>query len=320
MRWHSTTYVGFHGGIWTPKKRTDVDAVATLKYDDLGLIWDIPSRRAPRELTGVTLHPSVLDQTIFDWFFNTLLPARHVVGIDAPFGWPRGLRPFLDGAKPSPMPEVEDVSDNPVLYREADRFAERLLGVEPETMLHHGNRATKMQTVVRILQERVGAHVAFVGRATSGTWSELDTILVETDPILAMHDPRFKQRRRKQLAQIEMKLANQGEPRLKKAEKLALSSALIALELDQAICNPEPSRSVYLIPDGMLPVGDAVRRTAVYDGPDNRRSLVDDLGDYFDWQLHLDPDLLPHEGFPSYPIVKRYLERVDKKSRRSIRG
>jgi hypothetical protein len=277
------------------------------------LEWDIPSRRAPRELEANTLHPAVLDETIFEWFFNTLLPVRHVIGIDAPFGWPRGFTSFVGGVNPSPLPDVDDELNNPILFREADRFANKLFSIWRETMLNAGDRVTKMHAVIRILQQRVGAHVAFVGRATSGTWSELNTILVETDPLLAMYDPKFKQRRRELIARIELELANESKPRLRKAEKLALTSALIALELDQSICNPEPSRTVYLIPDGMLPVGDSIRRTVEYDGPVGRGSLLVDFNHDFGWHLHLDPDLLPYEGFPSYPIVKRLLDRLGRK-------
>jgi hypothetical protein len=317
MSLESTTYVGFHGGIWTPSLRSEYDAVATLKYGDKDLVWDLPSRRVENRIKGSSLHPSVLDETIFTWFFGTLMQTRHVFGIDTPFGWPRGFTSFMGGVNPDPLPDVEDESNNPVLYREADRFAEKLLGVWPETMLNDGDRLTKMQTVVRILQQRVDAHVAFVGRASSGTWCRLNTIVVETDPYLATFDPRFKQRRRELLARINMELAFDGKPRLRRSEKSALTSALITLELDQAICNPTPSRTVYLIPDGMLPVGDKMSDNQEYDCQDGPQLVANDLDRKSDWRNELDHDLLPFEGFPAYPILKKHLDRLGKKSRRN---
>jgi hypothetical protein len=86
MSLESTTYVGFHGGIWTPSLRSEYDAVATLEWGALDLIWDLPSRRVESIIEGSSLHPSVLDETIFTWFFGTLMQTRHVFGIDAPFG------------------------------------------------------------------------------------------------------------------------------------------------------------------------------------------------------------------------------------------
>jgi hypothetical protein len=314
-----TTYVGFHGGNWSPKKRTEVDAVATLQYGEVGLIWDIPSRRARRGLTGKTLHPAVLDKTIFQWFFSTELLKRHVIGIDAPFGWPTEFRSFIDGELPSPMPEVGDIKDNRVLYRDADRFAYELLGVESDTMLDNGDSVTKMQTVIRILRERLRAHVAYVGRASSGGWCELDAIIIETDPVCAEHEPTFKRRRRKLFGRINKELAAAGKPRLKTVERAALASALIALELDTLICSPSvegEASSLYLAPDGLLPVGDHARSSCL------RREQSGDLiverstNEGGNWWRYLDRERIATQGFPAYPIDPKKYDRVAKKSRR----
>lgn len=316
MSWRDTTYVGFHGGDWTPSRRSEVDAVATLTHGRDGLVWDLPSRRAPRGLTGNTLHPAILDQTIFEWFFNTIAPTRHVIGVNTPFGWPMEFRSFLDGGMPSPIPHVDDTSANPVLFRESDRFAEELLGVEPDSMLHHADSVTKMHTVMRILRERVNAHVAFIGRASNGTWYDLDTLIVETDAFCADFSSAFKKTRRELFARINKELVANGKPRLKVPEKVALASALIALGLDQAICDPVENNTLYLVPDGLLPVGDVQ--------PTRRHTYADifhadnlNADEESEWKKHIDRKRIQYEGFPTYPIDKKKLERWVKKKQKS---
>jgi hypothetical protein len=314
-----TTYVGFHGGNWAPKRRTEVDAVATLQYGLNGLVWDIPSRNAPRGLTGKTLHPAVLDKTIFEWFFNTLMPVRHVIGIDAPFGWPTEFRSFIDGELPSPMPEVGDIKDNPVLYRDADRFAYELLGVKPNTMLDRGDSVTKVHTVIRILQERLRAHIAYVGRSKSGRWRDLDTIILETDPVCAEFEPTFKRRRRSLFARINKELAASKKPRLKTAEKAALSSALIALELDALLCSPlteGTGNPMYIAPEGLLPDGDMLGANRSCHRPEHGLNMDRSSDGRAHWTKYFDSTRLATQGLPAYPIDPKKYDRVAKKSRR----
>ena len=306
MTLRNTTYVGFKFGTWVPSRRTEVDAVATLQIGLNGFDWDLPSRRAPRGLTGNTLHPTVLDRTVFEWFFNTRMFSRHVFGVDAPFGWPVGFRSFMDGVMPNPMPEMGDLVENPILYRECDRLAFDLLGVEPVPMLDQGDSIAKAQTVIRILQQRVGAHVGFVGRTERGSWCDLDTIIIETDPVCADWNPAFKKVRRSLFAQINRSLQEQGKPRLKTVEKSALSSALIAMGTDQAICDPVDSDTLYFTPSGLFAHGDAWRgswdakrdRTESFVSRDQVEIDLD--GKSSKWPY--DASKYQTEGFPMYPV------------------
>ena len=294
----ATTYVGFHTGTWGPGRRTDADAVATIRVAVNGYDWDLPSRRAPRGYTGNTLHPEVLDRTVFEWFFNTVMFTRHVIGVDAPFGWPTGFRSFIDGKLPDPMPTTDDIIRNPILYREGERFIHDLLDVVPESVLDYANRATKAQAVNGILKERVGAHVSFTGRADRGRWCELDTLIVETSPDFAEYDPAFKRKRRELFADINRTLKAQGKPSLKIVEKEALSSAIIAMELDRAICNPGDGDTYYVVPSAMLPIGDRASG---------------EISMLFPWKC--DPTRFGAEGFPSFPISRKMQEKIAKRKK-----
>ncbi|MFN6112990.1 MAG: hypothetical protein ACK47W_04495 [Bacteroidota bacterium] len=294
-----TTYVGFHTGTWGRGRRTDADAVATLRLALNGYDWDIPSRRAPLGFTGNTLHPEILDRTVFEWFFSTIMFTRHVIGVDAAFGWPTGFRSFIDGVLPDPMPTNDDIIKNPILYREGERFIYELLDVLPKSVLDYADSTTKAQAVIGILKKRVGAHVAFTGRSESGRWCELDTIVVETSPQIAEYDPAFKRNRIELFADINRTLKAQGKPSLKNVEKAALSSALIAMGIDQAICNPGDGDSYYVVPSGMLPIGDR----ASGEGSDL----------FFAWKCN--PSLFKGEGFASFPISRKVQEKVAKRKK-----
>lgn len=294
-----TTYVGFHTGTWGPGRRTDADAVATICVADRGYDWDLPSRRAPRGFTGNTIHPEVLDRTVFEWFFNTVMFTRHVIGVDAPFGWPTGFRSFIDGTLPDPIPTNDDIIKNPILYREAERFIYDLLDVIPESVLDYGDRSTKAQTVIRILQSRVGAHVSFTGRSEMGRWCDLHTIIVETSPQFAEYDPAFKRKRRELFADINRTLKADRQPSLNNVEKAALSSALIAMGLDQAVCNPGDGDTYYIVPSGMLPVDD--------------HAIGEKSTMLFPWEC--DPSHFSSEGFPSFPINRKVQERIAKRKK-----
>jgi hypothetical protein len=105
-----------------------------------------------------------------------------------------------------------------------------------------------------------------------------------------------------------------GKPRLKDPEKVALASALIALGLDQAICEPVESSTLYLVPDGLLPVGD------VHSTVDRSRqefvSLYYDADESRDWQAHINRKRIQYEGFPAYPIDKKKLDKWLQKKRK----
>lgn len=301
MRFYDTTYVGFSTGSWVPEGPSNVDAVASLQVGLAGYEWDLPSRHAPRGLTKNSLHPAVLDKTVFKWFFDTLAPVRHVIGVAAPLGWPVGLRPLMDGKTPEPLPVVGDIVLNPILYREAARFIHDLLGIEPLSVLEDGDRISKAQAVVRILQQRVGAHVGFVGRSDRGKWDELDTILIETAPDCAEYEPAFVKERRRLFAEVNRSFNAQGKPRLNRSEKQALSSALIASGLDSAICSPGRSGAMYIVPSGLRTLQDDQERSNI-----GQTAICDQTFSRYD------SSRFETEGFPSFPIRETSYKSLQK--------
>lgn len=247
-------YIGFDVGGWLT--RTSHDAIARLTVSEHTRSWDIASRDAKGRRIRNILHPQNIENVI-SLLFNAIVGIPTTVAIDAALGWPMDFRTLAGGSVPRTLPDIGGKSiDNPVLYRETERFVADNCSTVPLTAVGDmfGNPSTKAQATALLLRKRLsGCMPPFDAWSVEKFCASLVTIF-ETYPAAAMKSASFKTLLKGEIAAINKQMRTIKQRSLTPDDKDAVSCALVAEDLHHAVCfgSANPSRT-YILPDGSNP-------------------------------------------------------------------
>ncbi|MBK7033842.1 MAG: hypothetical protein IPH85_12235 [Ignavibacteria bacterium] len=229
-------YVGFDVGGWLV--RSSHDAVARLMISGHERKWDILSRDDKGHRRKNILHPDNSSKLIRE-LCVTCDAVQTIIAIDAALGWPTEFRDLINGEVPNPLPSIESKSiENKVLYRETERFIFHRTNTHPLTAVGDmfGNPSTKAQATALRIRGEFGAYMPPFDPWSRDSFCESQLTVVEVYPASIGEHGTFRDRVDAELAQVEAELKVKRQRALTGDEADAVCCALIAEDLQNAVC------------------------------------------------------------------------------------